>query len=233
MKNRLDAFWSSDRSLSVLLWALALSIFVLIPTLALMVAPAWERAALAVLFTGLVLSGVFAAWSDPATRRMVLIAGLMPLVLLWIELVYHAPFVSLLTGGLRLGAVALFAAVLFGRVVAPGPVTKARLKGALAVYLMIGLMFEEAYRALSIAWPGALSVHASNPLSAKFTAELVYFSFSTLTTAGYGDIVPLHPLAGSLANVESITGQMYIVLLIGRLLTLHLTQLDDPAQKKH
>jgi hypothetical protein len=64
---------------------------------------------------------------------------------------------------------------------------------------------------------------------------LLYFSFSTLTTAGYGDIVPIHPLARALANLEAITGQLYIVLLIGRLLSLHLAQesaapaaADDP-----
>src|SRR5262249_9617621 len=80
-------------------------------------------------------------------------------------------------------------------------------------------------------FPGALSVHATNTLSVKFFAELVYFSFSTLTTAGYGDITPVHPIARSLANLEAITGQLYIVLLIGRLLTLHLSQTEARVEE--
>ena len=72
-------------------------------------------------------------------------------------------------------------------------------------------------------------MHSSNPLSVKYTAELMYFSFSTMTTAGYGDIVPIHPLARSMANAEAIVGQLYIVLLIGRLLTLHLAQIGAGA----
>ena len=48
-----------------------------------------------------------------------------------------------------------------------------------------------------------------------------------MTTAGYGDIVPIHPLARSMANAEAIVGQLYIVLLIGRLLTLHMSQ-EEP-----
>jgi len=233
MKNTLSAFWTSDRSLSVLLWVLALTIFAAIPLLTLFEAPTWEKVVVSAFFSLVVVSGVLSAWSDRGTRRMVLVAGLAPLTLLWIELVYHPPFFTLVNGGLRLGLVGLFAAVLMGRVLAAGRVTAARLKGAIAVYLLIGVMFQEAYRVLSIAFPGALSVHATNPLSVKYTAELMYFSFSTMTTAGYGDIVPIHPLARSMANFEAIVGQMYIVLLIGRLLTLHLSQAEPEPPGEH
>lgn len=228
MPNRISAFWTSERSLSILLWILALTIFAALPLLTLVEAPTWEKVVTAVFFSLVVVSGVLSAWSDQRTRRMVLAAGFAPITFLWVELVYHPPFFTLLNGGLRLAMVGLFAAVLFGRVLAEGRVTQARIKGAIAVYLLIGVMFQEAYRLLSIAAPGALSVHSNNPLSVKYTAELMYFSLSTLTTAGYGDIVPIHPLARSMANGEAIVGQLYIVLLIGRLLTLHLAQ--GPAE---
>lgn len=227
MLQRLSAFWSSDHSLSALLWVLGFSLFVLVPSLALLGAPEWEQLILASFFTLLVLSGIIAAWGAPEMRRLVLVAAAIPLILFWIEFAYHPPFVKLLAGGVRLGMVGILGAVLFGRVVAPGPVTKARLKGAIAVYLLIGVFFEELFRALCIAFPDALSVHGSNAPSIRYTAELLYFSFSTLTTAGYGDIVPVHPLARSVANFEAITGQLYIVLLIGRLLSLHLAQAGE------
>lgn len=53
-------------------------------------------------------------------------------------------------------------------------------------------------------------------------ANLIYFSFVTLTSVGYGDIVPLHPYARSLANLEAIIGQLYPATLLARLVTLQL-----------
>jgi hypothetical protein len=51
---------------------------------------------------------------------------------------------------------------------------------------------------------------------------LIYFSFVTLTSTGYGDIVPVDPVARSLCNVEMIIGQLYPATLLARLVTLEL-----------
>jgi hypothetical protein len=224
MENRVRAFWTSDRSLNVLLWLLCITIFGVIPVLGLGPLPGWEHETLTAFFSLVMISAVLSAWSEKHTRRLILVAALLPLSLLWLELLYKEPWFTMASGSIRLAMVAVFAAVLLGRVLAEGPVTGARLKGAIAVYLLIGVIWEEAYRVVSIAAPGALSVAAKDVNSVKYTAELLYFSFSTLTTAGYGDIVPVNPIARALANAEAITGQMYIVLLIGRLLSLHLAQ---------
>jgi hypothetical protein len=51
---------------------------------------------------------------------------------------------------------------------------------------------------------------------------LLYFSFSTLTTVGYGDITPLHPMARDIANLESVLGQLYPATLLARLVSLEI-----------
>ena len=53
-------------------------------------------------------------------------------------------------------------------------------------------------------------------------ATILYFSLTTLTTTGYGDIVPLDPFARSLANLESVIGQFYLAITVARLVTLEL-----------
>jgi hypothetical protein len=53
-------------------------------------------------------------------------------------------------------------------------------------------------------------------------APILYFSLTTLTTTGYGDIVPLDPFARSLANLESVIGQFYLAITVARLVTLEL-----------
>src|SRR5260221_5186339 len=53
-------------------------------------------------------------------------------------------------------------------------------------------------------------------------SNLIYFSFVTLTTTGYGDIFPVHPIARSLCNVEAIFGQLFPATLLARLVTLEI-----------
>ena len=53
-------------------------------------------------------------------------------------------------------------------------------------------------------------------------SNLIYFSFVTLTSTGYGDVLPVHPIAGSLCNVETIIGQLYPPTLLARLVSLEL-----------
>jgi hypothetical protein len=105
-------------------------------------------------------------------------------------------------------------------VFAPGKVTFHRIIGAVLLYLNIGLIFVALYCFVGLLIPNAFN--GQGPLKDDFAAagNLVYFSFVTLTTVGYGDIVPLHPYARSLANVEAIIGQLYPATLLARLVTL-------------
>jgi hypothetical protein len=54
-----------------------------------------------------------------------------------------------------------------------------------------------------------------------FIGNTLYFSLSCLTTTGFGDIAPLHPLVRSMANLESVIGQLFPATLLARLVTLH------------
>jgi hypothetical protein len=103
----------------------------------------------------------------------------------------------------------------------PGPVTYHRVIGAILLYLTIAMIFVALYAFVGLIFPDAfrgLSVSDTPNL----TANLIYFSFVTLTSTGYGDIVPMHPIARSLANLEAIIGQLYPATLLARLVTLEL-----------
>ena len=58
--------------------------------------------------------------------------------------------------------------------------------------------------------------------SPSLATNLIYFSFVTLTTVGYGDILPVHPVARSLCNLEAISGQLYPATLLARLVSLEI-----------
>ena len=112
--------------------------------------------------------------------------------------------------------------VLSVAVFGPGRVTVHRILGAIAIYLNIAAAFALAFRMIDALGPGKFSVHLVGTGVGHAVADLVYFSFTTLTTTGFGDIVPIDPFARSLANVESVFGQLFPATLLARLITLEI-----------
>ncbi len=107
-------------------------------------------------------------------------------------------------------------------VYAPGRITSRRLQGAAVVYLNLATIFAAVF---SLIWDLNPSAFANVPAPIGGPGELatmLYFSLTTLTTTGYGDIVPVDPLARSMANLESIIGQFYLAITVARLVTLEL-----------
>lgn len=123
-------------------------------------------------------------------------------------------------GGLVASLVVCF--VVGQAVFAPGVVTAHRVRGAIVLYLTLGLVFTSAYRIIWEYSPVALSGIPAGTETWRASADILYFSFVTLTSIGYGDIVPVHPIARSLTNMEGIIGQLFPATLLARLITLQL-----------
>jgi hypothetical protein len=109
-------------------------------------------------------------------------------------------------------------------VYAPGRVTVHRLQGAVVLYLNLATIFASAYRLIWELRPTAFANLPGPTGGPDEIATMMYFSLTTLTTTGYGDIVPTNPFARSLANLEAIIGQLYLATAIARLVTL---QIED------
>lgn len=105
---------------------------------------------------------------------------------------------------------------------APGRVTYHRIIGAILLYLTIGHIFVGLYGMAGLLEPGAISGLNFTEAGSKLVSDLIYFSFVTLTTVGYGGIIPVHPLARSLSNLEAIIGQLYPATLLARLVSLEI-----------
>jgi voltage-gated potassium channel len=112
--------------------------------------------------------------------------------------------------------VGFFAAVVALRFTMRGKKVDAEhLFAALSAYLMAGLYFGLLYWALEQIHPG--SIAASN----FFRSGAIYYSFVTLATIGYGDIVPRTDVARGTAIVEGIGGQLFLAVLVARLMSLY------------
>ena len=127
----------------------------------------------------------------------------------------------------RGGDILIFSAltwVVAHAVYAPGRIRSHRLQGAAVLYLNLSLatIFASAF---SLIWELNPSGFTGLPGLTRGPAEnatMMYFSLTTLTTTGYGDITPLDPFARSLVNLESVLGQFFLAITVARLVTLEL-----------
>ena len=103
-------------------------------------------------------------------------------------------------------------------------VTANKIYGAIVVYLLLGVMWSFLFSSLELIKRG--SIIRSDGVKIDSFSETQYFSFATLSTTGYGDIIPDSKLAMVLANLEAMVGQLYLAILVARLVGLYISQVS-------
>ena len=133
----------------------------------------------------------------------------------WLIIISHSSLVVVII---------FFAVTILSYVLGSGKVTWDKIYGAVCAYLLLGYAWTFAYSVIETAQPGSFTSTGSNMPTDLVgrVMQLRYFSFVTLATVGYGDIVPHTPAARTLALLEAILGQFYLVALVGRLVGLHI-----------
>jgi len=96
-----------------------------------------------------------------------------------------------------------------------GEMTADKLYGAVAAYIMIGIMCAFVHGVVQYVYPGAFQYQGA--VQFLNMADLIFFSFTVLTTAGFGDITPAMIQSRFLTIIEAVTGVMYVAILIARL----------------
>lgn len=101
----------------------------------------------------------------------------------------------------------------------------------IVTYLMLGLIWGFAYLLVQVLAPGSFAYTPGGASGQALTGfNAFYFSFVTLSTVGYGDFVPVSPVARTLAMTEAMTGTLYLAILISRLVSLH-SSAGHPAKR--
>jgi len=128
--------------------------------------------------------------------------------------------------GVRLVFVAYVTGALMWRMMQHESVTLDTIAGAACAYLLIGTAWSAAYLLLETVRPGSFDIPPAWRAAGTGDpgAGLAYFSFSTLTTVGYGDVRPTWPAAGGLAVAEAVVGQLYLAITVARLVGLHVAR---------
>jgi Ion channel len=225
----LSKYWGTERGLSAMLVFLVLALFVGAPLVAMgLVGPFLFD----LLFTLFLLSGL-AAFSN---RRMLAFATLsfavVTLIVRWAGYLLPGTAIGIWDDVLSILALSILAGLVLILVFREGPITSHRIQGAIAVYLLMGLIWMSAYMLVYQTIPGAFRFPEDGLSGLRFKHNLAYFSFVTLTTVGYGDITPVHPLARSLAMAEALVGQLYPAILIARLVSMELATRQERRRQK-
>ena len=105
-------------------------------------------------------------------------------------------------------------------------ITPDQIYAGISVYLMLGFAFGCIYFLISILLPGSFSVNVA-ALNNSGATDLMYFSFVTLATLGYGDITPVARFARALTQLEALAGSLYMAVFMARLVSMAVTSPPD------
>jgi hypothetical protein len=215
-----ERLWTTDIALTILLISLLIYIFFLYP-LGLL---GTFRPVPATFFSFILITGAITASRNHILRILVFSWSVLAIILTWIRYLFpHQQILIFITNCLGLFFLLLLTSLILGQLFREGPTTSRRIMGAVAVYLLIGMIWSMAYYLVALWIPGAFSIQEPSASGGKqsLQSQLFYFSFVTLTSIGYGDITAIHPIVRMLVILEGVVGQLFPAILIARLISLH------------
>jgi hypothetical protein len=204
----------ADRALTIMLFVLVVDIFLVAPVSEL---TAGSRHWSHIILVTVLCLGALAIWGNLWLTDMFVA---MSIACVGSRLAYirwgHDEF--LYVGYvMAAGTLTILGYLLARRVFARGRVNLHRIQGAVAVYLIAGMVLAQVLQVIALAYPGAFLLLGHPASHEAITDHIVYYSFVTLTTLGFGDITPVNPLARSFTLLGAIFGTLYPAILIGRL----------------
>jgi hypothetical protein len=213
----MSEFWSGDLGLTLVSISLVILIFIVFP---LRETGLSGRIFFDFIIVTLMIMGTLAVKQSRLATAFTIVVVLAAIAVLVTGRLRPTPLLHEIGSVLSTIALLLYVRIVLLVMFRAGRVTWSRIQGGVCAYLLIGLAWASTFELLEELRPGSFHFVSEPANLDQLTAKLTYFSFSTLTTAGFGDITPLHPFARSLATAEAIVGQLFPAILIGALVAM-------------
>lgn len=189
--------------------------------------PFVSRVLMTAVFVLMLLLAVLAVQQKAWSNKLAISLAVPLVVLEVVQVVYDwkmATVAAHLLGGIFLVYVVV---AITGYLLVVRQVTANLICASMCVYLLLGLTFALVYSTLESCNPNAFHVAehlrgVSMEFGAEGSSDVLYFSFVTLTTLGFGDLTPRTPSAKMLVSMEAVTGQLFLAVLVARLVGLHI-----------
>ncbi|MCP3979642.1 MAG: two pore domain potassium channel family protein [bacterium] len=152
---------------------------------------------------------------------VILVAGLASAVMQTVDLTLGMQGARLAGEALMLVSLVGMTGVVLSHILSSEQITMDTVIGTACVYLLLGFAWAKVYYLVELVQPGSFNLPAgSDSDPAVVSGQLLYYSMITLTTVGYGDVAPQTPPARSLAMLQGLVGQLYIAIMIARMVAL-------------
>ena len=189
----------------------------------------WGSGLLRITVTAVLLASVYAVVNHRWLFRVLMVLVIPILISNWLVDPYEDHMILDLITTLAIDAFLLTVLVaVLTDVIRSKRVSADTIFGSVAVYLLFGFVMALIFQLLNNLNPGSViaSVGEATSVIERYDqfGEILYFSFITLTSVGYGDLTPIDSPARSLAMFEGVVGQLYIAILIARLVGVHIAQ---------
>ena len=176
------------------------------------------------LLTGTLLSATFNCKHPPLLKIITIVLAIPTVFLSWINHLYPAEFLTVANAIMTVTFMTFCTASVLYDVVLRAKVTLDTLKGVICAYFMVSFSFAFLFFIIEYFFPSSFSILEKVvpilPLD-HFLSEMFYFSFITLLTIGYGDIVPITDVGQTAVVMEGIIGQFYVAILVARLVSVY------------
>ena len=179
-----------------------------------------------IFFTWMLLSGLLAVSGDSFKRKILaLVFGLPTITFIWIDQFYQAKIIDYVAYSFIFVFIAFVVTMVFIYLLKAKRVTSEILLAAGSAYLLLGIFWAVLFGFIQYINPQSFSFSGQGAAAQLFDnwSTFIYYSFTTLTTLGYGDIVPATSRAQSFAIVEAATGVLFQALLISRLVGMYIS----------
>jgi hypothetical protein len=219
----LAKFWSKEWKMTWLFWAVMFDTILFYPLVSVVSSSIAIQIVNDVSISVIFILGLFALTPRRITRKI--LGGIIIIAIAYrlMRLVFSTDLLAGWNTLLSLVIVVVFVTFILRYVFKEGTVTWQRVEGAITAYMLIAVAFALGYLLISFFIPGAFKFPDETPRPGDSRSMYIfsYFSVVTLTTLGYGDIMPVHPFARTLAMIEAFVGQLYPAILLARLVSLY------------
>jgi hypothetical protein len=174
-----------------------------------------------IFFIVIFLSAVYAISQKRSTFIIALVMALLIEILIWLGHLTDISSLRTIGNFLAILFIGYTATVILSYLFTEDKITSDVIMGAICVYFLIGLAWAFIFFTLELFQPGSFQMPQGQGID---LSHFSYYSYVTLTTLGYGDITPISTQARSLALLEAIMGQLYLAILVARLVGIHIAQ---------
>jgi voltage-gated potassium channel len=167
-------------------------------------------------FIGMILLTIIGNRKNSAWYKSIMILTIIEIIILVIAAIYENIVLTYIAISLSLFFLVTSIVVAFKGVFNSKVITLNQLVGASCIYLLLGMIGAILYSNLFFIAPDSFSGLSEKDIKLHFP-EFMYYSYVTLTTLGFGDIIPLSPIAKTMSFMQAIVGQLYLTIMVAGL----------------